>query len=87
MSNKPELKIEFAPGCFDNFDGTQEELDELVATISGMVADGSFLENSRELTEEDLEDLPLELLESIYNDLEVINDTTSVENNRKKKLN
>ena len=33
--NKP-LKIEFAPGCFDNFEGTQEELDELVAEIQEM---------------------------------------------------
>ena len=23
-----ELKVTFAPGCFDSFDGTQEELDE-----------------------------------------------------------
>ena len=29
-------KIEFAPGCFDNFDGTQEELDDLVKEITGM---------------------------------------------------
>ena len=26
--NKP-MKIVFAEGCFDDFDGTQEELDEL----------------------------------------------------------
>lgn len=26
-------KIVFAEGCFDNFDGTQEELDELVSQI------------------------------------------------------
>lgn len=30
--NKP-IKVEFAPGCFDNFDGTQEELDGLMAEI------------------------------------------------------
>ena len=30
--NKP-LKVEFAPGCFDNFEGTQEELDGLMAEI------------------------------------------------------
>jgi len=34
MSEKKEFKIEFAPGCFDEFDGTQEELDELVAEIT-----------------------------------------------------
>lgn len=31
--NKP-IKIEFAPGCFDDFGGTQEELDELIAEIT-----------------------------------------------------
>ena len=31
---KKPLKIEFAPGCFDDFDGTQEELDELIAQIT-----------------------------------------------------
>lgn len=31
-----EIKIQFAPGCFDNFDGTQEELDAMVADIQKM---------------------------------------------------
>lgn len=44
-----EMKIEFAPGCFDNFEGTQEELDEMIAEIEKMVADGTFLENSQPL--------------------------------------
>jgi hypothetical protein len=34
MTNK--LKINFAPGCFDNFEGTQEELDAMVAEIQSM---------------------------------------------------
>lgn len=33
---KKEMKIEFAPGCFDNFEGTQEELDAMVADIQKM---------------------------------------------------
>ena len=32
MSKKIE-KVEFASGCFDDFDGTQEELDALVKEI------------------------------------------------------
>lgn len=28
------LTIHFAPGAFDNFDGTQEELDEMIAEIT-----------------------------------------------------
>jgi hypothetical protein len=43
---KKPLKIEFAPGCFDNFEGTQEELDEFVKEISTMFT---------ELTPEELE--------------------------------
>lgn len=27
------MKVEFAPGCFDNFEGTQEELEELITAI------------------------------------------------------
>lgn len=27
------IKVHFAPGCFDRFDGTQEELDAMVAEI------------------------------------------------------
>jgi len=46
--NKP-LKIEFAPGCFDNFEGTQEELDELIAEIQRMFASGEIEANATEL--------------------------------------
>lgn len=33
---KKPMKIEFAPGCFDHFDGTQEELDQLIKEINDM---------------------------------------------------
>jgi hypothetical protein len=33
-----KMKIEFAPGAFDDFDGTQEELDSLQAEIVSMFA-------------------------------------------------
>lgn len=35
MSSTP-LKVVFAPGCFDSFEGTQAELDELTAEIQSM---------------------------------------------------
>ena len=44
--NKKPLKITFAPGCFDDFDGTQEELDELVAHLTAMAESGELLEKS-----------------------------------------
>ena len=31
MDMKKPVKVTFAEGCFDNFEGNQEELDELVA--------------------------------------------------------
>jgi hypothetical protein len=62
--NKP-MKVTFAEGCFDDFDGTQEELDELVATLTEMAASGELMEKSvpveefPEIEEEVLELLPL----------------------------
>ena len=82
-----EIKIVFQPGCFDDFEGSQEELDNLVKEIQNMVADGSLFENSTFLTEDDLDDLPPEVLESIARDLEIIEDIDSVEEIRNRKLN
>ncbi len=82
-----EIKVVFQPGCFDNFDGSQEELDSLVKQIQDMIGDGSLFENSKELTEEDLDDLPEDLRESILRDLEMIEDLDSVEQTRKRQLN
>jgi hypothetical protein len=42
---RKKLTVEFAPGCFDNFDGSQEELDELVATIQKMIVSGELFES------------------------------------------
>ncbi|NBX56587.1 MAG: hypothetical protein EBT70_16280 [Betaproteobacteria bacterium] len=47
------LKVVFAPGCFDDFEGTQEELDELVAEIKSMAERGELEENSKQLSEEE----------------------------------
>lgn len=37
---KKPLKVIFAPGCFDSFKGTQEELQELIAEIHRKFAEG-----------------------------------------------
>ena len=50
-----KLEIVFAPGAFDNFEGTQEELDELVAGIKQMMEDGTLFENSKEVSPEEAE--------------------------------
>ena len=36
MTTSKKLQVEFAPGVFDTFDGTQEELDQLMAEITSM---------------------------------------------------
>lgn len=36
--SKKTLEVRFAPGCFDHFDGTQEELDALMAEIQSVFA-------------------------------------------------
>lgn len=64
-----DLKIEFAPGCFDNFEGTQEELDELIAEIHRMFASGEVHKNTRRLDLDDLSDEDLEALAK-YDDQE-----------------
>ncbi len=52
---KKKMKIEFAPGAFDQFDGTQEELDALVAELERMAESGELEANSVAL--EDWDDL------------------------------
>lgn len=56
------MKIVFAEGCFDDFDGTQEELDELVAQLSEMASSGELFENATPIDFEDIDDEVLELL-------------------------
>ena len=55
---KKKMKIEFAPGAFDTFDGTQEELDALVAELERLAESGELEENSVAL--EDWDDLDVE---------------------------
>lgn len=58
MSNTDkDTKIEFAEGCFDDFDGTQEELAELIAHIRTMVANDTLLENSTPVDDEEAEEV------------------------------
>lgn len=47
--DKKPYKLEIMPGAFDSFEGTQEELDDLVKSFQGMIDDGSFMEESVEI--------------------------------------
>ena len=57
--------IEFAPGCFDNFEGTQEELDALMIEIQTAFENGEMEEQSMELTDEAFEELPDEIKDKL----------------------
>lgn len=61
--NKPE--IVFAPGCFDHFEGTQEELDELIASIHKMVESGKLFEMARPVDFDNPSEEDLELIEHL----------------------
>lgn len=66
-----EIKVIFAPGCFDDFEGTQEELDELIVELTKMMADGTLMEKSNRLNMEDLSEediLALEKFEKLFED-------------------
>lgn len=46
-----KVKVTFAPGCFDSFDGSQEELDELVAEITRLAESGELMEESVDISD------------------------------------
>jgi len=68
MTDKKTPEIVFAPGCFDNFDGTQEELDQLMKTIQEMFDSGEAELNAIPL-EDMLEEFSDEELEQIAEQL------------------
>jgi hypothetical protein len=59
------MKLVFAPGCFDGFEGTQEELDELIKEIEQGFTDGSFFEKAQPVDLGDVEDMDDEAKEAL----------------------
>ena len=53
MTKKKQIKIEFAPGAFDQFDGTQQELDEFIAELHRMADSGELEEHSMSLDDDE----------------------------------
>ena len=70
-----KMKIEFAPGCFDQFEGTQEELDQLIQEITASIESGEFQENSRALDLDELMEEDPELAEILMKQLSNIDDS------------
>ena len=78
MTEKKLLKVIFDPGCFDNFDGTQAELDEFVKQIQEFAESGLLFENSVELTDDEIEDLDEDTRQQIICALERDDDKRSL---------
>lgn len=89
----PKYTIQFAPGAFDAFEGTQEELDELIAEITKMAEDGTLLEQSMVIDLDNLEPEDQEMLEAIEKMMDGLGEgdyedlNSKVTEERKKKMN
>jgi hypothetical protein len=67
------IKVEFAEGCFDTFEGTQEELDAMIAEVTAMfesMTPEELAANSRPITEESIEDMSDEEIQALIRALE-----------------
>ena len=61
------MKVQFAPGAFDDFDGTQEELDALKAEIEEMFESITSEELAAQSRKVDFADLPEHLQSDLFN--------------------
>lgn len=61
------MEIKFAKGSFSEFEGTQEELDQLIKEITDMAESGQLLEQSVEVDLDDLEITDPRLYDAIMN--------------------
>lgn len=86
MDSNNGIKVSFAPGCFDDFEGTQEELDSLVKLITETIESSSMeeLEKASEPLEDQWDDLNDETRESIMKSLDLL---IELKNNKSRKLN
>jgi len=58
VDGEKKLKVVFEPGAFDDFNGTQEELDELIAEITRLAESGELLSLGVPIEELDSDSLP-----------------------------
>lgn len=53
---KKPFEVVFAPGCFDDFEGSQEELNALIAEITALGESGDLLELGVDVNDVDEEE-------------------------------
>ena len=81
MTEEKKMKVVFAPGAFDNFEGSQEELDELIKEIQTMFTELTPEELAERSRPVDLDELDDDILEQIAEQMGMIDD---LESNTKK---
>ena len=68
-----KVKVEFAPGCFDNFEGTQEELDalqkEIIEKFSNLTPDEAR-DIGRPVDPDELSDEEMEMIQRAFANLD-----------------
>jgi hypothetical protein len=52
-----KLELIFAPGCFDSFEGTPDELAELIAELRTKFENGTLLDNAEPISDDEVEEL------------------------------
>jgi NTP pyrophosphatase (non-canonical NTP hydrolase) len=65
MNEDSKVEIVFAPGCFDNFEGTQEELNEFIAELNRLAETGELFEQSRPVDLDNLSEEDADLIEHL----------------------
>lgn len=69
------MKIQFLPGCFDNFSGIQEELDKIISEITELVESGELLSKSKQIDHVDMSSDELEQYTITLNFLSTVDDS------------
>ena len=75
MTEEKKLKVVFAPGAFDHFEGSQEELDELIKEIQTMFTELTPEELAERSRAVDLDELDDDILEQIAEQMGLLDET------------
>ena len=78
-SEDGKVEIEFAPRCFDSFEGTQEELDKMIADIQHMFESGEMEERATIIDLDDLVEVDPEMAEKVFLALEKESNTRTLQ--------
>lgn len=52
-----KLELVFAPGCFDSFEGTPDELAELIASLRTRLENGTLFDDAEPISDDEVQEL------------------------------